>query len=668
MSSSLSHISSSSSSHIQSSSKNDHDWKPQALVLGPGGEKGFLELGALKYLDNENFLSDIKVICGCSVGTIIGLLYNVGYKISEIVFYASKVNIFEDLYSIDVKRIINNMKSDLSLKSGLVNVDVLRSQLEKLIRNKFDMIPTLKQLYDKTGIKLIATTVNLTLAKAEYISFDNHPNLSCIDAALMSSNIPYIFKEIKHQGHTYVDGNIGDPYPIGQVDDKNTNVLGLYITSKNNDINNDRDSDIDEGERNFYSLVSANNQTPVGREENNTIDDEHELLDLSQLSGSSFTSFASVRLISDNLRFIKKFVNDGINNFKQMMICSANENINRTIKYSSDKCKHIELILPYDMVTLSFSPEMKGKMLKIGWDAAKNFLAKQRKPRSSTSEMYNYPLYIRQGAERGQGERGQGERGQGQSGNDSNEDDDEVPVIYDNDTNPTPIYVIQTNEAGHIRQKEREREKEREKSLIDPVYFSDLNLGSDNSDNDGGADDDEGGADEPIGDGDEGGADERNEDERNEDENKSEHEKKTREHHHSVISKKEISLETKNRKTRSKKKSKSESEPDVEDIYNMVKLSKKMRGPQIPPPMEKQALQPPSSENQAANPTTTEKKSKHKDPKKIITDNHTVFPVVNRSSSHIIPRNSHEGSTKKIETIKTNFQTVKTLLNPNNRN
>lgn len=69
------------------------NWRPQALVLSPRGEKGFLQLGALAYLDGKHFLTDVKTICGCSVGSIIGLLYASGCKPTEIIDHASKINI-----------------------------------------------------------------------------------------------------------------------------------------------------------------------------------------------------------------------------------------------------------------------------------------------------------------------------------------------------------------------------------------------------------------------------------------------------------------------------------------------------------------------------------------------------------------------------------------------
>ncbi|GAH01238.1 unnamed protein product, partial [marine sediment metagenome] len=50
------------------------EWKPNILVIGPGGIKGFYYCGALLSLDSGGILSDVDTIVGCSVGSLIGLL------------------------------------------------------------------------------------------------------------------------------------------------------------------------------------------------------------------------------------------------------------------------------------------------------------------------------------------------------------------------------------------------------------------------------------------------------------------------------------------------------------------------------------------------------------------------------------------------------------------
>ena len=61
------------------------------LILSGGGVKGIAYIGALKYLDELKTKEDLKVdiniqeILGVSVGSIVGLLYILGYTYDELV-------------------------------------------------------------------------------------------------------------------------------------------------------------------------------------------------------------------------------------------------------------------------------------------------------------------------------------------------------------------------------------------------------------------------------------------------------------------------------------------------------------------------------------------------------------------------------------------------------
>ena len=62
-------------------------WKPDIIVLGPGGSKGYIQLGALLRLELDNLLSNVVQYVGCSVGAIISLLMVVGYSANDIINY-----------------------------------------------------------------------------------------------------------------------------------------------------------------------------------------------------------------------------------------------------------------------------------------------------------------------------------------------------------------------------------------------------------------------------------------------------------------------------------------------------------------------------------------------------------------------------------------------------
>jgi predicted acylesterase/phospholipase RssA len=203
--------------------KTNPNWKPNALVVGYGGIKGFILLGSLLYLEKEGYLNNIKKFAGVSVGAIICLLLVVGYKVSEIIEKVIDANIFRDISSIDLSKIKEN--------DGIISNKYIQDFLSKLVEDKVGVIPTLHQLYMYTGIKFVSVSLNLDKDCIEYISYETEPSLSCIHAILLSMNIPFLFYKLKYKDCLYIDGAFGNPYPIDIFDDNQTDVLGIYINS-----------------------------------------------------------------------------------------------------------------------------------------------------------------------------------------------------------------------------------------------------------------------------------------------------------------------------------------------------------------------------------------------------------------------------------------------------
>src|SRR5665648_189955 len=76
-------------------------WKPDIIVLGSGGVKGFLHLGALCALKEYHMLDHVKTYVGVSVGAIVALLCVIGYNISEIIVFANETSLFNDFSTIN---------------------------------------------------------------------------------------------------------------------------------------------------------------------------------------------------------------------------------------------------------------------------------------------------------------------------------------------------------------------------------------------------------------------------------------------------------------------------------------------------------------------------------------------------------------------------------------
>lgn len=212
-----------------------------AILMSGGGTKGFSTLGALQYMQDNNIINngDISYYIGTSVGSIISYFLAIGYTPIEIVVYLCSNNVLEN--------IVSNLAGLLNL-SGVYNYSFISKHCEKMTLEKIDYIPTLKQLYDNFGKKLYVCSYNLTKHKREYISYLNYPNMSCLDAIRMSSNIPFIFDDCIYNGDEYIDGGVIDNFPtnllknIIENEDKDIKPLGIYLDDKKNDspeLNND---------------------------------------------------------------------------------------------------------------------------------------------------------------------------------------------------------------------------------------------------------------------------------------------------------------------------------------------------------------------------------------------------------------------------------------------
>jgi len=201
-------------------------WFPRVLVIGPGGVQGLKVLGFLAPLEDAKFLRYIDTYCGVSVGAIISLLIVAGYQIREIVGEASNLNIFKDLENLTLQSIVEHR--------GFISNEPVRSRLIHLLVNKFGNVPTLRGLYLQTGKSLVTVTLNATDEQCVMMSPHTHPHISCVDAVMFSMNIPFVFYQLVHNGKTYVDGALANPYPVDYFDDGNTNILGIYIKSNMN--------------------------------------------------------------------------------------------------------------------------------------------------------------------------------------------------------------------------------------------------------------------------------------------------------------------------------------------------------------------------------------------------------------------------------------------------
>ena len=105
-------------------------------------------------------------------------------------------NIFDKIKTIDIISLSNN--------EGGIDWNIINEYLETLTINKIGKLITFQEFYDEYNKDLVVITFNYTDKKVEYISKETHPNMNCLLALKMSSNIPLIFKPFKYEHKYYV--------------------------------------------------------------------------------------------------------------------------------------------------------------------------------------------------------------------------------------------------------------------------------------------------------------------------------------------------------------------------------------------------------------------------------------------------------------------------------
>lgn len=223
------------------------------LVFEGGGIKGLAYCGAVKFLEEQNIMKNIKNYAGSSAGAIIACLLSLGYNSDEIknLMESTDFSAFIDDSKFMPKNLYNLIEN-----MGIASGNTFENWIETCIKNKTGNPDyTFKNLYDDKGIILITTGTNLNRGITIYFHKDSFPNMPIKTAVRISMSIPFLFEPCKYTmldiDDLYVDGGCLDNFPLHLFDGKypgdpqailnlvepNPKTLGLKLTTsdeKNN--------------------------------------------------------------------------------------------------------------------------------------------------------------------------------------------------------------------------------------------------------------------------------------------------------------------------------------------------------------------------------------------------------------------------------------------------
>jgi predicted acylesterase/phospholipase RssA len=189
-----------------------------SLVLSGGGIKGLLTLGAVQCCMDSKILSNCRNFIGTSSGSMICYLLCIGYTPTEILVYISVHNSFDKI------------KEIRGINDGFLSFSNIQEVLEDMTMKKIGYFPKMKDIKEKFNKNLKIVTYNETLQKQEIITSDTHPELPCMIAIHMSSNIPFIFERFKYQGSFFLDGGLVNNFPVNIADNDTDKTLGIAIS------------------------------------------------------------------------------------------------------------------------------------------------------------------------------------------------------------------------------------------------------------------------------------------------------------------------------------------------------------------------------------------------------------------------------------------------------
>lgn len=171
--------------------------KKIGISLSGGGSRGIMHIGILKALDEAGV--KISMVSGTSAGAIVGALYCSGYSPYEIMSIIRET------------KLISYVRPAVSF-AGLLNLEMAEPKFHKYLKD---------HTFETLKTPLVIAATDLVHGSVTY--FNDGP---LIKSMLASCAVPIIFKPIKINGNTYIDGGVLNNMPIEPLISKCDFVIG----------------------------------------------------------------------------------------------------------------------------------------------------------------------------------------------------------------------------------------------------------------------------------------------------------------------------------------------------------------------------------------------------------------------------------------------------------
>jgi predicted acylesterase/phospholipase RssA len=203
--------------------------KYTGLCLSVGGIRGVLQLGGIQEFWRRGQLEGLTHLAGSSVGAMNASLLSIGYE---------PLSLLGELCDPEFVSVFNSINfMNLPNLYGLYPTVIIRKKMEQLVILKLGYIPTFAQVLDRLGKHLTIAGYCLSDPVGErkiFFSPDTTPDMSIVDAVVLSCAIPMVFQKTTLKGKTYLDGAYNTTLPLRELQrvmPASSAILGFVLTS-----------------------------------------------------------------------------------------------------------------------------------------------------------------------------------------------------------------------------------------------------------------------------------------------------------------------------------------------------------------------------------------------------------------------------------------------------
>jgi predicted acylesterase/phospholipase RssA len=206
------------------------------LVCSGGGQTFFQVLGAIQYLEENLFLdiNNIESIYGTSAGSVMGVILCLKFDWETLNNYFLN-RPWQDVFPLKINHLVEAYG-----KRGVFDISHIKRIFQPLFNAKnISLDITLEEFYQFCKIDSHFLVFDVNQYKVIEISHNNYPNLSLMEAILMSVAIPGLFTPVFLEDKCLMDAGIAVNYPLnfcldsGKKEEETLGFKNIYSSAKN---------------------------------------------------------------------------------------------------------------------------------------------------------------------------------------------------------------------------------------------------------------------------------------------------------------------------------------------------------------------------------------------------------------------------------------------------